>query len=107
MAKLNKSKRSYKKRKNIKKTRKNKGGEMLDRCSICLEHLNVNNGNGPTFTTQCNHKFHENCFSRLCEEIETPPRCPICRVLITDDCNRLQGIRDGSLRSRPIKKKVG
>ena len=57
----------------------------VDVCPICIEPLN----DEPTFTTICNHTFHERCFSQLCDTnnvYHATKKCPNCRGEVTVEC---------------------
>jgi hypothetical protein len=56
-------------------------------CPICLENINDDN----MFITNCNHKFHKLCISKL-EEYSFSTTCPMCREIISerfDFCSKL------------------
>ena len=47
----------------------------MDECPICMENLKFNNRK--IHTTDCNHKFHAMCFSKV-----KGGACPCCRAVI-------------------------
>lgn len=65
----------------------------VDVCPICIEPLN----DEPTFTTICNHTFHERCFSQLCDTnnvYDATKKCPNCRSEVTVECYVLKQLSE-------------
>ena len=64
-------------------TKRKKGEESDEICSICLD--DIHNGL-PVVPTECGHNFHEKCLVKHCYINKT---CPLCRSDITEDCDIL------------------
>jgi hypothetical protein len=57
--------------------------DPIEECPICLDNLV-----DEILITECNHKFHINCFVNhywKCMDNNLTLNCPICRINLKDD----------------------
>ena len=80
--------RKYNRKSNkFRKTRSKKGGEKpVDKCSICLEPMDIDKD---LETTGCTHTFHKHCLKEWCltEWFKNQTcTCPMCKRPIPNTC---------------------
>jgi hypothetical protein len=110
--KKRKPKKTFRKRKSTRNRNKKQigGGRWLSKtseevvekpvCPICLRSFIPEPDSTPEqveqaiYRAECGHIFHNNCLLRVCQNIESRKKCPMCREPLTEDCNDVWAFRN-------------